>query len=976
MNHLLSQPILLCLLTLVGLCLRLAYLPSDDVWWDEVVTATRAMLPLDALLTSLKYQGPSPVSTDCAPPLHHIIIHYSLLLGRTDFFLKLPNALFGTMTIPAVYYLARRLLNNRAAWYAAIFICFSSFHVSYSRDARWYSLFFFSSVCAFYFFLAALEDGRARNWLKFVFFATAMNYTSYTSAVYLAAMGACFAPWLLLSGPGALPGRRKHAAIGFALSLLAVLVLYSPWVMAQANAYFAFYQPNISRPFSLGILAGYFRAFIAPHYFNPPFLGATAVAIVLGGIATMLAGKRYFQLTSLMLWTFIPVVAAYKAKIAFDISPRYIISVLLFMSCMTAASADGLGQLASHALRRGKAACSVAVGLTLILTVSSLSFRFYPGHFLDGYDSYKPSLSWLSTNKLNAEYLLYAKSRQHKAIVDWYLPGLYRGLESDTGVGYKRCVVITGRSRSQVPQPGETHFDDFFFTRLGLVNRSPLVIDPRAGNIFNYDADFSGFQTYQDASSIDNVCVFTDFRDLALYDLTKPGTISYSFTAPPTCTPRVLTTRLTLVLDRAQFIEPDCSFSMIVRDTDGKEYPLIAKTASDFPQGVVTLDCEASLNLDSLPPGPFHVVLAFADGKRAGIMSVKDLNFKIQTDSPSVPDDFDAADQYARHIASNSNIQTAWSPDVVRPSHPAPYAFDLGSAQGREQLRHYLAAHPESRPVYVLKGNDGSVRWEYHDPWLLSPSIQLNEGQGDTTIALAPGTSLPLFSSYMLSGRMVFPTLRTQQHEWPLLLNTPPGTVAAINAGSKGRLSLRPMFTPQLFTPESIDHYDGIATLDGQDCLTCSSGSDCSFSYSFQSIFPMESIRVVWHPRLFSDTAGKNTVKLLVSQDGAPPQEIGRFDGKRTGGWDGPDRHVANYTFPKPATKVDITFRLTGDSTQVWSKPSLPLVIEAVIDCRKAPALTLSPSSRLSAVGNEGNNLGLFLSPSPIIFNDHVEFWH
>lgn len=976
MNHLLSQPFLLCLLTLVGLCLRLAYLPSDDVWWDEIVTATRAMLPLDALLTSLKYQGPSPVSTDCSPPLHHMIIHCSLLLGKTDFFLKLPNALFGTMTIPAVYYLAKRLMNSRAAWYAAIFICFSAFHVSYSRDARWYSLFFFSSVCAFSFFLAALEDGRVRNWLKFVFFATAMSYTSYTSAVYLAALGACFAAWLLLSGPGAAPGRRKHAAISFALSLLAVLALYSPWVMAQANAYFAFYQPDISRPFSLEILAEYFRAFIAPHYFNPPFLKATAVAIVLGGIATMLAGKRHFQLAALMFWTFFPVVAAYKAKIAFDISPRYIISVLLFMGCMTAASADGLGQLASHAVRRGKTACSIAVGLAVMLTVCSFSFRFYPGHVFDGYDSYKSFLSWLSTNKLNAEYLLYAKSRQHKAIVDWYLPGLYRGLESDNGPGYKRCIAMNGKSRSQVPQPGETHFDDVFFTRLGLVNRSPLVIAPSAGNIFNYDADFSGLQTYQDASSLNNVCVLTEFRELALYDLTKPGTISYSFVAPPACKPRVLTTRITLILDRAQFIEPDCSFAMIVRDADGKEYPLITKTASDFPQGVVALDCEASLNLDSLPPGPLHVVLAFADGKRAGIMSVKSLNFTIQTDSPPGPDTFDAAGQYARHIASNSKILTSWSPDVVRPSQQAPYAFDLGSAQGRELLRQYLAAHPESSPVYVLKGDDGSVRWEYHDPGLLSPSIQLNEGQGGTARALDLEASPKSFSSYVLSGRMVFPKLRTEQHEWPLLLNTPPGTVASINAGSKGRLSLRPMFTPQLFTPGSIDRYDGLATLEGQDCLTCSSGSDCSFSYSFQSIFPMESIRVVWHPRLFSDAAGKNTLKLLVSQDGSPPQEIGRFDGKRTGGWDGPARHVANHTFPKPATKVDITFRLTGDSTQVWSKPSLPLVIEAVIDCRKAPVLTLPPSARLSVMGNEGNNLGLFLSPSPIIFNDHVEYWH
>lgn len=55
------------------------------------------------------------------------------LFGNTAFGLRLPNAIAGTVTIPALYVLARRMFDRRVAILAATLLVFSHIHVHFSR---------------------------------------------------------------------------------------------------------------------------------------------------------------------------------------------------------------------------------------------------------------------------------------------------------------------------------------------------------------------------------------------------------------------------------------------------------------------------------------------------------------------------------------------------------------------------------------------------------------------------------------------------------------------------------------------------------------------------------------------------------------------------------------------------------------------------------------------------------------------------
>ena len=100
----------LVLLTLAGLALRLAALDVVGLWWDEFVTLGRATWPVLDLLRSLAHEGPSDVSLDSSPPLLHLLVHASLaLFGPGDVAVKLPSVAAGTLTIPVVWLVGRRL---------------------------------------------------------------------------------------------------------------------------------------------------------------------------------------------------------------------------------------------------------------------------------------------------------------------------------------------------------------------------------------------------------------------------------------------------------------------------------------------------------------------------------------------------------------------------------------------------------------------------------------------------------------------------------------------------------------------------------------------------------------------------------------------------------------------------------------------------------------------------------------------------
>src|SRR5690606_19172411 len=90
---------------LLGFIFRLILI-NQSFWLDEGASLVISNRPLTDIFSYL--------STDFHPPLHYLITHLTLELGfRSEFLLRLPNVIFGVLTIYFLYLLLE-ILNHKA----------------------------------------------------------------------------------------------------------------------------------------------------------------------------------------------------------------------------------------------------------------------------------------------------------------------------------------------------------------------------------------------------------------------------------------------------------------------------------------------------------------------------------------------------------------------------------------------------------------------------------------------------------------------------------------------------------------------------------------------------------------------------------------------------------------------------------------------------------------------------------------------
>lgn len=149
-------------LMLVGICLRLYNLDGQSLWSDEgiqyFVSSGENITEVLARRAARTFHN----------PLSFLINHAFLQIHDSDFFLRLPSALFGIGTLPLVYWLAHYMISRPAALCALFVIAISPFHIWYSQEARMYAPLLFAALLSTLFFLKALEQGKAIWWILYV----------------------------------------------------------------------------------------------------------------------------------------------------------------------------------------------------------------------------------------------------------------------------------------------------------------------------------------------------------------------------------------------------------------------------------------------------------------------------------------------------------------------------------------------------------------------------------------------------------------------------------------------------------------------------------------------------------------------------------------------------------------------------------------------------------------------------------------
>ena len=213
--------ILIILAALAGIFARWWALSKTSLWWDEGYSLWISQFSLKEI-----WRG---VAADTSPPLYYFLLHgWIHLFGRSEFALRSMSALFETLSIPIFYLIARRVLQDKLAIAAAMWLyALSAFQAQYARDARFYAVLCFFALAAVY---SLIEFMEMRSYVYFAALILCLDAGLYIHNMMLFYLLGIAVLWLVYP---AKPNLRRRVLDGL---LCALAVFFSFPALASQPA--------------------------------------------------------------------------------------------------------------------------------------------------------------------------------------------------------------------------------------------------------------------------------------------------------------------------------------------------------------------------------------------------------------------------------------------------------------------------------------------------------------------------------------------------------------------------------------------------------------------------------------------------------------------------------------------------------------------------------------------------------------------
>jgi|GEM_PF-3904651 len=334
----------LLLVILGGWSLRLWRLDESSLWLDELIQVHLAGLPVRQLVpTAFKHAN---------LPLDILVTKSFLRLGEQDYWLRLAPALAGTLVIPLVWALARRVSDGAVASVAAVLAALAPIALRYSREVRPYSSLLMLVTLSGYLYLRART--RPLLWPAFALGLLAAMHTHLFALTLVPVFGL---HWLLTDG------RRRTWPAPLCLGVVTVLALLSPltpdyigrfvravWTSAtmpeaSVNEVLALPKPATGFP-GLGEVLSRLLTDLS----GTPWAGLPTLILTLSGAYHLhRQGRRPGFWLGWLLLTPIPILVALQAREQWY-SPRYLLPMWPPLLVLSAAGLAGLGQSLTAAL--------------------------------------------------------------------------------------------------------------------------------------------------------------------------------------------------------------------------------------------------------------------------------------------------------------------------------------------------------------------------------------------------------------------------------------------------------------------------------------------------------------------------------------------------------------------------------------------------------------------------------------------------
>jgi hypothetical protein len=258
--------LILCLL--LGFAFRFYTFDQKSLWMDEIYTFNDSR---DDLKGQLRFYGENP--TFLHPPLFFILTHLFYPFAKPERDLRIIPLIFGTLSIPMIYLLAR-LFSPGIALPCTLALTFMTYHVSLSQDGRSYSLLMFFGMLGLYFFMKHLKTLKKGYLLLVALCFTVLFHTSYSSIPFIVLSQLL---WFFQGDE-----ERKFPPLSSFLILNGLIILFCiPWVTFLVSHYKG--QPmgglrDLQNPLSFwNILYGVFHDWVL----NVPLMITAMILLIL-----------------------------------------------------------------------------------------------------------------------------------------------------------------------------------------------------------------------------------------------------------------------------------------------------------------------------------------------------------------------------------------------------------------------------------------------------------------------------------------------------------------------------------------------------------------------------------------------------------------------------------------------------------------------------------------------------------------------
>lgn len=169
----------LTLVSLITILLRIYHLGHNDFWYDEAFSLYRAL-------------GHYP-KIDPQPPLYFLLLRFwTILLGKSEFFLRMFSVVPAVLSIILVYKIGAFLLDKKTALFSAVILSFSPMHIWYSQEVRPFSLFTLLTLISVYYFCLALKFKKNYYWIVTCLVLTISLYVSHVAFLLITALSLIF----------------------------------------------------------------------------------------------------------------------------------------------------------------------------------------------------------------------------------------------------------------------------------------------------------------------------------------------------------------------------------------------------------------------------------------------------------------------------------------------------------------------------------------------------------------------------------------------------------------------------------------------------------------------------------------------------------------------------------------------------------------------------------------------------------------